>query len=212
MLDEMREWLASEHGIILLGALGFENAYALAMRRDRADSSGYSSRSRISPRTRTSSRIGGDFEFFARPEWPALRDSYGLAFRARREFESTFMYQAVTSGEVDVISAFSSDGRIAANDLVVLDDPRGAILPYDAIVLLAAKRAADPVLRRALAPLVDAISVALMREANYRVDRDADKTTPAAAAEWLDCSNFRACSGEDTRCGTRPRCCSAWAS
>ena len=89
------------------------------------------------------------------------------------------MYEAVTSGEVDVISAFTSDGRIAANDLVVLGDPRGVILPYDAIVLVAAKRAADPVLRRALTPLVDAISVALMREANYRVDRDVDKKARA---------------------------------
>ena len=95
------------------------------------------------------------------------------------------MYQAVVTGEVDVITAFSSDGRIAANDLIVLDDPQRAILPYDAIVLVAAKRADDPLLRRALAPLLGAIPVELMREANYRVDRDVDKLPPSAAARWL---------------------------
>ena len=43
ILDEMRRWLAREHGIVLLGSLGFENAYALAMRRDRASSLGIES-------------------------------------------------------------------------------------------------------------------------------------------------------------------------
>jgi osmoprotectant transport system permease protein len=84
-----------------------------------------------------------------------------------------------------VITAFSSDGRIAANDLIVLADPRGAILPYDAVILVAAKRSADPLLRRALTPLVDAIPVALMREANYRVDRKDEPEDPVTAARWL---------------------------
>ncbi len=67
----------------------------------------------------------------------------------------------------------------------MLGDPAGAILPYDAIVLIAADKAGDNVLRQALEPLLDAIPVELMREANYRVDRAVDKETPAAAAEWL---------------------------
>jgi osmoprotectant transport system permease protein len=69
--------------------------------------------------------------------------------------------------------------------LVVLEDPRGAILPYDAIVLLSAKRANDAVLRRALEPLVGAIPVELMRAANQRVDRRDEPEPPAAAARWL---------------------------
>lgn len=191
ILAEIREWLAREHGITLLGSLGFENAYALAMRRDRASTLGIRSIADLAAHA-PQLRVGGDIEFFARPEWPAIRDGYGLSFGARREFESTFMYQALVDGEVDVISAFTSDGRIAANDLVVLEDPRRAIPPYDAIVLLAAERAADPLLRRALTPLIDAIPVALMREANYRVDRDMDKATPAAAAAWLESQILRA--------------------
>jgi osmoprotectant transport system permease protein len=130
--------------------------------------------------------IGADLEFFSRPEWPAVRDAYGLEFRRRREFQSTFMYEAATSGEVDVITAFSSDGRIAANDLVVLADPLGAMLPYDAVILIAPERADDPLLRRALMPLIGAIPVELMREANYRVDRESEKQSPAAAARWLE--------------------------
>ena len=56
--------------------------------------------------------------------------------------DPSLMYQAVGAGEVDVISAFSTDGRIAALDLRVLEDDRGAIPPYDAVILV--ERAARP--------------------------------------------------------------------
>jgi osmoprotectant transport system permease protein len=185
MLAELRTWLAEEHGIVMLGTLGFENAYGLAMRRERAEQLGIATIADLAAHASELS-MGGDLEFFSRPEWGALQSTYGLAFASRREFEPTFMYRAVEGGEVDVISAFTSDGRIAANDLLVLADPAGAILPYDAIVLIAQKRAHDDVLHRALAPLVGAIPLALMQEANYRVDRERDKETPAATARWLE--------------------------
>ena len=65
----------------------------------------------------------------------------GLSFRTQRQMQPDFMYAAVASGEVDVIAGYTSDGLIAKYDLVVLDDPKHAIPPYDAIVLLAPKRA-----------------------------------------------------------------------
>lgn len=185
MLAQIGAWLDEEHGIVMLGALGFENAYGLAMRRDHAERLGIATIADLAAHA-PGLAIGGDFEFFVRPEWEALRAAYGLEFASRREFESTFMYQAVAGGDVDVISAFTSDGRIAADDLLVLADPAGAILPYDAIVLIAPKRAGDAVLRQALAPLVGAIPLALMQEANHRVDRDRDKETPQLAARWLE--------------------------
>jgi osmoprotectant transport system permease protein len=115
-----------------------------------------------------------------------LRDRYGLRFRDQRQFQPTFLYKAVSSREVDVISAASSDGRIRAYDLVVLEDPMQVIPPYDAIVMLSPARASDPVLRRALGPLVGAIPIDVMRQANYMVDRDTDRISPAQAARWLE--------------------------
>ena len=69
------------------------------------------------------------------------------------------MYPAIAAGEVDVISAYTSDGRIAQYDLVVLDDPKHAIPPYDAILLISPKRADDAAFIDALRPLIDAINV-----------------------------------------------------
>ncbi|MCC7108432.1 MAG: ABC transporter permease/substrate-binding protein, partial [Deltaproteobacteria bacterium] len=127
--------LATEHNVRLLGTLGFENAYALTMRRDRAQQLGIRTIGDLAPHS-ARLKLGTDYEFTARPEWAAVREAYALGFAEVRGFDSTFMYDAVQRGDVDVISAFSSDGRIAAYDLLVLEDTLPAFPPYDAIVLL----------------------------------------------------------------------------
>jgi osmoprotectant transport system permease protein len=96
-----------------------------------------------------------------------------------------FMYQAVVAGEVDVISAYTSDGSIAQFDLVVLADPKNAIPPYDTILLVSPRRAGDRALADALRPLIGAIDVSLMREANLRAARGGRDGSPEAVARWL---------------------------
>lgn len=182
VLRELSRWLETTHGIRMLGGLGFENAYALAMSRKKADALGIRSITDLA-RHASELTIAGDYEFFARPEWKALEGAYGLQFRARRQMQPEFMYQAVADGEVDVISAYTSDGQIAKLDLLVLDDPRHAIPPYDAILLLSPRRAGDAKLIAALTPLIDAIPVATIRAANARAasgDTSADEV-----ARWL---------------------------
>jgi osmoprotectant transport system permease protein len=184
VLDQLTAELKRRDGVVVLGSLGFENAYAFVMRSDRASALRIAS---IADLAREAPRLslGSDLEFLSRPEWKAVEAAYGLRFRARRNYQPTFMYRALMGGEADVISAFSSDGRIAADRLVVLSDPKGAIPPYDAVVLVSPKRAHDGRLLAALRPLIGKIPVEAMREANYSVDRDRDKQTPAQAAAAL---------------------------
>ncbi len=182
VLDEVSRWVRETHGVVCLGSLGFENAYGMAMRRDRAEAVGATS---IDDLRGEPVSIGGDYEFFERPEWDAIRSAYSLTPSETISYDSTFMYEAVATGQVDVISAFTSDGRIAAFDLVVLDDPRGVIPPYDAVLLVSADASQDEDLIEALRPLVGSIDVEMMREANLMVDRDEDKRSVAEAAAWL---------------------------
>ena len=185
MYQTIRDWEWRENGVKVLGRLGFENAYAFAMRADRARELGVTSLDdlvAVAPRL----TVGGDPEFFERPEWIAVRDAYGLRFARSRNFAPTFMYNALQSGEADVISAYTSDGRIAADKLVVLADPKGALPSYDAMLMLSPRIAKDKGVIAALQPLIGAISVDAMREANFAVDReDAKKLTPKAAAQGL---------------------------
>jgi osmoprotectant transport system permease protein len=183
LLRELQATLAKQN-VTLLGELGFENAYALVMPRKRAEQLGIRSIADFASHAATMS-IAADYEFFSRPEWAGLQKAYGLAFRAQRQMQPDFMYAAVAAGEVDVIAGYTSDGLIAKYDLVVLDDTKHAIPPYDAIVLLAPKRASDQGLRNALQPLLGKIDIATMREANLRAASGDGASSPEAVARWL---------------------------
>jgi osmoprotectant transport system permease protein len=67
----------------------------------------------------------------------------------------------------------------------VLEDPKHAIPPYDAILLLAPKRADDRIFTEALRPLLGAIDVDLMRQANLRATTGTADASPDAVARWL---------------------------
>ena len=183
LLAELKSILAKQN-ITLFGELGFENAYALVMPKKRAEVLGVRSIADLASHAATLS-IAGDYEFFSRPEWAALQKAYGLSFRSQRTMQPDFMYAAVASGEVDVIAGYTSDGLIAKYDLTVLDDPKHAIPPYDAIVLLAPKRAGDQALQTALKPLLGKIDIADMREANLRASGNDAASSPDAVARWL---------------------------
>ncbi len=184
VMNEVREWLKEQHGIHCLGALGFENAYGLAMARNQAEKLGATAIGNLAPHA-PGMKIGGDYEFFGRPEWRAIKNAYGLDFADQASYDSTFLYKAVREGNADVISAFTSDGRIAAYDLVILDDPKNTIPPYDAVLLLGSEAAKNEDLVDALRPLVGSIRVETMRRANYMVDREKDKKTIDESARWL---------------------------
>jgi osmoprotectant transport system permease protein len=184
VLAEVTGFLRDEHQIEVAAALGFENAYALGMLAERARSRGIA---RISQLAAVAPRleIGGDYEFFHRPEWKTLQRVYGLSFAAERSMDSSLMYQAVAQGEVDVIAAFSTDGRIAAQEIALLEDDRGAIPPYDAIVLVGARLAREqPQAVAALAGLSGAIDADAMRRMNLAVDQGG-RSPSEVAREFL---------------------------
>jgi osmoprotectant transport system permease protein len=184
LLAELRKTLADKYRVTLFGTLGFENAYALVMPRQRADALGIHSIADLAAHAGQMS-VAGDYEFFSRPEWAALQKTYGLHFRTQRQMQPDFMYAAVASNEVDVIAGYTSDGLIAKYDLAILDDPRHAIPPYDAVILLSPDRANDDRLKAALAPLKDAINIATMREANLRASGNDATSSSQAVAQWL---------------------------
>jgi osmoprotectant transport system permease protein len=184
LLRTVARFLADEHGIVQVGALGFENTYAIAMRERQAGKLGIRRISDLTPHAPRLS-IGGDYEFFGRPEWRDIRDAYGLKFASKRSMDSSLMYQAAANESVDVISAFSTDGRIAALNLRVLQDDRGAIPPYDAVILVSPHMVRKhPAVIEALRRLVGMIDADRMRQMNLSVD-ELGQTPAVVAAEFL---------------------------
>jgi osmoprotectant transport system permease protein len=174
MQREVEARLEKTYGIRVAAHLGFENAYALVVRAN-------DSATRISQLGDAATRkLAGDYEFFERPEWASLRSHYALAPRAKLVMDPSLMYTALAAGSADVIAGYTTDGRIEALKLRMLEDDRHAIPPYDAIVLVSARFARErPELVERLRTLEHSIDDATMRHWNAQVD---DGSSPSDAA------------------------------
>lgn len=179
MYAEVSAHVLNEHGVVTLGRLGFENAYGIAVRRDFAEEHALTTIGDLAGLERFS--IASDPEFFARPEWDRVRSGYDIDNARERSMDAAFMYTAVRDGAVDAITAYTTDGRIDAFDLVVLEDPVGALPPYDAVLMISPQAVRRPAIARALAPLVGRIDGPLMRRANAVVDLERRSVAEGAA-------------------------------
>ncbi|HEX5072774.1 MAG TPA: glycine betaine ABC transporter substrate-binding protein [Gemmatimonadaceae bacterium] len=160
-------------GVTWLPPLGFENTYAISVRRETAAQ--YSLRTltdlaRVAP----SLRAGFTADFIGRHDGlPGLSRAYGLTFREVRPLLAAVKYQALAGGQVDVIDGYSTDGLIARYDLVVLADDRGFFPPYQAAALVSVALARDdPRAVATLAELSGRIDGAMMRALNRRLEVD----------------------------------------
>lgn len=166
----VQTWLSSRHGIQVAARLGYENRYAFAVRRP--DSVKFKLRT-LSDLAKVAPRLSAvaSYEFFDRPEWQAVQQKYGMAFSQTRTMEQALAYEAVRTGEVDVMVAFSTDARVKAFDLVLLNDDRDAIPPYEAMVLVAKGFSERfPQAMKALAALNGHFSEASVQSLNLALD------------------------------------------
>lgn len=127
-------------------------------------------------------KAGFTAEFMERADgYPGLKETYGLDLETV-ELDPGLMYRALKQKKVDLICGFSTDGRIKAYDLKVLEDDKDYFPPYHAAPLVREAMVRKyPVLRRIFEDLRGKISNEKMAAMNYRVDHD--KMTPAAVAE-----------------------------
>lgn len=181
VLAEVSRWLEETHGVGVACSLGFENTYAFALRRALASELVVRRLSDLAPHA-PHLRAAGDYEFWSRSEWTDVKRVYDLDFAEKRVMDPSLLYAAVADSQVDVITAYSSDGRISAYDLITLEDDRGAIPPYDAIVLVSRRLGESrPDVVAAISALEGTIDVDRMRAMNAAVDKDGK--SPAAVAE-----------------------------
>lgn len=131
--DALRAALAAQ-GIGMTRSLGFEDKYALGVRRDVAGRLGLS---RISDLARHPGlRLGFTNEFMDRGDgWPALRGRYGLSHRDVRGLDHDLAYRAVAEGAIDVTDVYTTDPEIRRLELVLLEDDRRAFPEYFAVLV-----------------------------------------------------------------------------
>ncbi|MFN7119080.1 MAG: ABC transporter permease/substrate-binding protein [Saprospiraceae bacterium] len=129
--------------------------------------------------------IGADPEFAGRADgYPKLAALYGLHLNTKI-LNAGLMYRAVAEGEMDVISGYSTDGRIKAYDLLVLEDDLHAFPPYECAPLVNKNVINNyPEVIRTLELLKGKINDSIMTVLNYQVDFE-QKKPEAVATQFL---------------------------
>jgi len=172
-------------GLEWLPPIGINNTYAVTVRDSLATEEGWRTISDLKDRA-ADMTAGFTHEFMERPDgYHGLQQVYGFGFGSVRDLEPGLMYDAVAGGQVDVICAFATDGRVSAYKLRVLRDDKRLFPPYEAApVIRSMLLAAHPEIREALADLNGTISDQTMRELNYSVDVDGRRPA-TVASEWI---------------------------
>ena len=173
---------AERWGVRWLPPLGFENTYAIAVRRETAAREGLRT---LGDLARAGGRLRAGFtsDFIGRADGlPGLARAYGLALRDVRPLAPAVKYGALASGAVDVIDGYSTDGLLARYDLVTLTDDRRFFPPYEAAAVVGAALARErPDAVAALTLLSGRLTEAHMRALNRRVEVDGEDVGRVAA-------------------------------
>lgn len=181
----VKDAYAEQFDLTWLQPLGFNDTYALAMRRADAEKLGIASLSDLAGHAGELT-LGSTQEFLVRPDaLPGLAETYGMQFGGTRGMDPGLVYQAIAGGNVDVISVFTTDGRIKANDLVVLKDDKQFFPPYYLTAVVRSEVLAEhPDVADALNALSGKIDEATMIAINSSIDQD-KRPAEEVAKEFL---------------------------
>jgi osmoprotectant transport system permease protein len=181
VFDTVQRELGRRDGVRWLPPLGFENTYAIAVRRETAQ--------RLELRTltdlaRASPTMTAGFtpDFIGRGDGlPGLAGAYGLRFAAVRPLAQALKYRALATEAVDVVDGYSTDGLIARYDLFVLEDDRRFFPPYEASALVGPHLQRElPEAIAVLTELSGRFDVERMRRLNARVEVEGEPLASVA--------------------------------
>ncbi len=162
------------YGTKWLPPLGFENTYAIAVRKETAAQYSLKTLTDLA-RVAEELRAGFTADFIGRPDGlRGLTDAYGLRPREVRPLAPAVKYEALASRAVDVIDGYSTDGLLAKYDFVVLVDDKRFFPPYEAAPLVSPRLAARSDAVAALTTLSNRLDVVRMRALNRRLEVDGE--------------------------------------
>lgn len=156
----------------LMEPLGFENTYALIIRREDAENlqiKTLSEATKYAPQWQP----GFGYEFLDREDgYPGLAKTYGLKFKnIPQQLDLGLMYKALAEKKIDIGNATSTDGLIPILDFVVLEDDKNYFPPYEAVPVFNQKTLEKyPYLKDTINQLSGLISAQAMQQMNYQVD------------------------------------------
>ncbi len=191
--DYVKQEFAERYNQTWSPPLGFNNTYALAVRRDFAEEHDIQTQSElrdISPEL----TIAMDTTFMDRvgDGYPDMLEHYDMEFAEAHPMDYGIIYRAVAQGDVDVAVAYTTDGRVAGLDLVILEDDREFFPPYDgAVVLCTEMLEKSPAVEEILSIMWGAFDEHTMSLLNAKVDVEEEEYEDVAREfvqemGWID--------------------------
>ncbi len=173
-----------------LPPFGFNNTYAFAVRSDDAAKNRWA---KVSDLTSSADSLKAGFtaEFAERPDgYPGFQKAYHISFGKVISIDPSLMYDAVKKGQVDIITAFSTDSRIPGYNLFILEDDKSFFPPYHAAPVVRKEIIENyPEVQKALALLSNLIDEKTMQGLNFEVDQN-KREVKEVVGEFLNDKSF----------------------
>lgn len=190
-LEQTQKAFDEEFDMKFYDSYGFDNTYAFMVTRETAEEYDLETTSDLAEYT-DEFAVGVDTSWFNRPGdgYPAFQETYGFAFDNIRAMQISLVYEALSTGSLDLALGYTTDGRIPAYDLVVLEDDMQFFPPYDASPFATHEIIEEyPEIDEALSRMTGTISTETMQNLNYRSDEEGIE--PALVAEeFLEEHNY----------------------
>ncbi|MDK2941769.1 MAG: osmoprotectant transport system substrate-binding protein [Acetobacterium sp.] len=185
LYEGVKSQYQEKYNFIWLDRYGFNDTYALAMDKTKADSMGINTFSDLASQS-ASLVLGSEYDFYEREDgYPGLVTAYGFNFKEKKELDIGLKYKAIGEGQVDVINNFSTDGLLAEYNLKVLKDDQNFFPAYEAATVIRQETLDKyPELEAILNQLAGQISDEEMQQMNYYVEKE-NRDAGDVATEFL---------------------------
>lgn len=185
LYEEVKKEYSAKYAIKWLGLYGFNDTYALAIKKSVADKLNINTYSDLASKS-DSLKFGAEPDFYEREDgYKGLQKEYGFKFKEKREMDIGLKYEAINSDNVDVINAFSTDALLKKYDLKVIKDEKNFFPSYFATTLIREETLKKyPELEKVLNKLEGKINDEEMTQMNYLVEKE-KKDPKDVAMEFL---------------------------
>ncbi|MFM0590671.1 ABC transporter permease/substrate-binding protein [Streptococcus suis] len=179
-----KEAILEQDGLMYLAPMAFQNTFALAVTEDYAQKNGIEKISDLA-KVQQTAVAGFSLEFNDREDGNiGLKNLYNLQLNVKT-MEPALRYEAIKSGNVQIIEAYSTDSKVVTYKLKILEDDKQLFPPYQAAPLLSKETLEKyPELEQVLGVLAGKISTEEMTRMNYAVDVEG-KSAEQVAREYL---------------------------
>lgn len=189
--DVVKREFKEKYNQVWYPSYGFANTYVFLVRQDTAEKYNLKTVSDLA-KVADQLVVGSDRAWMAREGdgYPGFTKKYGFEFSSILPMQIGLVYNAVASKQMDVVLGYSTDGRIASYDLVMLEDDRNFFPPYDAAPIITQELLDEvPEMDLILNKLAGVIDTTTMQELNYISDNDLVEPS-IVAKDFLEEHNY----------------------